>query len=146
MGKEAERTLLPIVQDPHLSALDKFRRYFAAAPAGKAGRRSGCMQTHPSLHPSKGGPFLKENLEMATKTKRAPIGTFLVSFVITALAFPGIILLLGGDWLWPEGWLFSLWFDAMVLFSAVYMYMKDPALLVVVLPYELPSSGRVVRR
>jgi len=31
MGKEAEQTLLPIVQDPDLPALEKFRRYFESS-------------------------------------------------------------------------------------------------------------------
>lgn len=58
-----------------------------------------------------------------------PLGIFLPSVLITELIFPGIILLAAGNWVWPEGWIFGLWFDVMILFNMVYMYRKDPALL-----------------
>jgi TetR/AcrR family transcriptional regulator, transcriptional repressor for nem operon len=35
MGKTAAQTVLPILQDPHLSALEKFRRYFEASAQWK---------------------------------------------------------------------------------------------------------------
>ncbi len=40
MGKEAEQTLLPIVQDPHLPALQKFRRYFEASARWKTNQKT----------------------------------------------------------------------------------------------------------
>lgn len=40
MGKEAEQTLLPIVQDPDLSAIQKFHRYFEASARWKTDQRS----------------------------------------------------------------------------------------------------------
>jgi protein-S-isoprenylcysteine O-methyltransferase Ste14 len=45
------------------------------------------------------------------------------------LAWPGLLLVLGGDARWVEGWLFAAWFVA--LFSTVigWLYRKDPALL-----------------
>ena len=48
---------------------------------------------------------------------------------MTALIFPVIILGAGGEWRWVEGWLFALWFDAMVLANMTYLFFKDPALL-----------------
>src|SRR5713226_3435253 len=40
MRKEAEQTLLPIVQDPHLPALQKFRRYFEASARWKTNQKT----------------------------------------------------------------------------------------------------------
>jgi len=54
---------------------------------------------------------------------------FFVNIVLTSLFFPALILLLAGDWRWTEGWLFALWFVAMILLSMIYLYLKDPALL-----------------
>jgi len=57
------------------------------------------------------------------------VGRFIFGSIITILIFPAVILFLSGDWLWLEGWIFSLWFDAMVLSNMMYLYLKDPALL-----------------
>ena len=64
----------------------------------------------------------KENTKMA-------VGRFIFSSLITILIFPVVILFLSGNWLWLEGWLFSLWFDVMVLSNMIYLYLHDPALL-----------------
>jgi hypothetical protein len=52
---------------------------------------------------------------MTTETKKMPLGQIILSVLITALIFPAIILLAAGNWLWPEGLIFALWFDVMVL-------------------------------
>ena len=52
-----------------------------------------------------------------------------VSVLITILIFPAIILVLSGDWRWLEGWIFSLWFAAMIVATTVYLAIYDPALL-----------------
>jgi protein-S-isoprenylcysteine O-methyltransferase Ste14 len=49
--------------------------------------------------------------------------------VMSAIVFPGGILLLAGDWGWVEGWIFGLWFVVMMLSIIIYMYRYDPALL-----------------
>lgn len=54
---------------------------------------------------------------------------FVVMCIATLLFFPALVLFLGGNWLWVEGWLFGLWLAAMVLASMIYLYLKDPALL-----------------
>jgi protein-S-isoprenylcysteine O-methyltransferase Ste14 len=54
---------------------------------------------------------------------------FVISVILTALLGPILILGLGGNWRWVQGWIFALWFDAMVLGSMVYLYFGDPALL-----------------
>jgi protein-S-isoprenylcysteine O-methyltransferase Ste14 len=66
---------------------------------------------------------------MTTENKKMTVGRFIFSSIITILIFPAVILFLSGDWLWLEGWIFSLWFDAMVLSNMIYLYWKDPALL-----------------
>lgn len=64
----------------------------------------------------------KENTKMA-------VGRFIFSSLITILIFPVVILFLSGNWLWLEGWIFSFWFDVMVLSNMIYLYLHDPALL-----------------
>ncbi len=49
-----------------------------------------------------------------------------------------LILLLSGDWLWLEGWLFGLWFLAMYATIVLYLYRKDPELLAE--RFKLPDS------
>jgi protein-S-isoprenylcysteine O-methyltransferase Ste14 len=66
---------------------------------------------------------------MTTENKKMTVGRFIFSSIITILIFPAVILFLSGNWLWLEGWIFSLWFDAMVLSNMMYLYWKDPALL-----------------
>ena len=48
---------------------------------------------------------------------------------MTTVTFPVVILLLAGNWLWLEGWIFSLWLVAMILSSTIYLYRHNPALL-----------------
>src|SRR5215470_11186925 len=45
------------------------------------------------------------------------------------LAFPVILLTLGGDWRWTEGWTYSIIFYVMCSANLLYLYFKDPALL-----------------
>jgi len=66
---------------------------------------------------------------MATENKKMKFGEFIFSSLSTVLIFPAVILFASGSWIWIEGWIFSLWFDAMVLSNMIYMYMKDPELL-----------------
>ena len=66
-------------------------------------------------------------MEKATTTMT--VGRLIFSSIMTVLFFPAVILFLSGDWLWLEGWIFSLWLDAMVFSNMLYLYLKDPALL-----------------
>jgi len=52
-----------------------------------------------------------------------------VSSLITMVFFPAIVFLASGDWFWLEGWIFSLWFVAMVVYATIYLAVRDPALL-----------------
>lgn len=67
---------------------------------------------------------------MAAASKRMPLGQFLLVTLITVVVVPAIMLLAAGNWRWLEGWIFAGWFDVMILFNMLYLYWKDPALLV----------------
>lgn len=45
------------------------------------------------------------------------------------LVFPFLILFLSGDWLWPEGWIWDIWYITLCVVTVIYLYCKDPALL-----------------
>ncbi|MFC7440522.1 methyltransferase family protein [Laceyella putida] len=66
---------------------------------------------------------------MTTENQKMTVGGFIFSSLVTILIFPAVILFASGNWLWLEGWIFSLWFDAMVLSNMIYLYRYDPALL-----------------
>lgn len=66
---------------------------------------------------------------MAIENKNTTLGRFVFISLMTSLFFPAVIMLASGNWRWLEGWVFSLWFDAMVLSTLIYMYRYDPALL-----------------
>ena len=53
-------------------------------------------------------------------------------WVLTALnllVWPALVLWLGGDAGWTEGWIFGVWFVAMCGFTVAWLAVKDPALL-----------------
>jgi protein-S-isoprenylcysteine O-methyltransferase Ste14 len=65
---------------------------------------------------------------MATETNKVtPLKLMFTAIYI--LIFPALILLLSGDWLWVEGWIFDLWFIALCATTIIYLYRHDPALL-----------------
>jgi protein-S-isoprenylcysteine O-methyltransferase Ste14 len=66
---------------------------------------------------------------MTAENRKYTLGQMIVSTIVTVLFFPVLILGLGGNWRWIEGWIFALWFDAMMLSITLYLYFKDPALL-----------------
>lgn len=45
------------------------------------------------------------------------------------LIFPALLLFLSGDWFWTEGCIFSIWFIILCYTTIIYLYHKDPALL-----------------
>ena len=73
--------------------------------------------------------FLQGEFHYDNRKQKMTAGGFIFSALITILIFPAVILFASGNWLWPEGWIFSLWFDAMVLSNMIYLYRNDPALL-----------------
>jgi protein-S-isoprenylcysteine O-methyltransferase Ste14 len=55
------------------------------------------------------------------------------------LIFPVLLLLISGDLIWPEGWIFSIWFLVLCYSTILYLYKKDPGLLEE--RYKQPGSG-----
>ena len=55
------------------------------------------------------------------------------------LLFPVLVLILSGDFFWPEGWIFSIWFIILCYSTILYLYQKDPALLAE--RYQKPGAG-----
>lgn len=45
------------------------------------------------------------------------------------LIFPALILILSGDYTWPEGWIFSVWLLILCFSVILYLERKDPTLL-----------------
>ena len=54
-------------------------------------------------------------------------------------AWPALLLILGGDVRWLEGWLFSAWFLGLCATVIIWLYRSDPALLAE--RYRRPGSG-----
>jgi protein-S-isoprenylcysteine O-methyltransferase Ste14 len=71
------------------------------------------------------------------KKNITPVKLIFTFFYI--LIFPSLLLFLSGDWLWPEGWIFSIWFLVLCYTTIIYLYRKDPALLSE--RYKQPGSG-----
>jgi protein-S-isoprenylcysteine O-methyltransferase Ste14 len=58
---------------------------------------------------------------------------------IYILIFPALLIVLSGDWLWIEGWIFNAWFIALCAITIGYLYRHDPALLAE--RYKQPGAG-----
>ncbi|MHB8580684.1 MAG: methyltransferase family protein [Ignavibacteriaceae bacterium] len=61
--------------------------------------------------------------------KTLTIGKIFFTFIYI-LIYPTLLLLLSGDWLWTEGWIFSIWFIALSFTTIIYLYRNNPELLV----------------
>jgi protein-S-isoprenylcysteine O-methyltransferase Ste14 len=66
---------------------------------------------------------------MTAESKKMSPVALVLNVIMTTLFFPALMLILGGNWRWVEGWIFGLWMVVMILFSTIYLYFKDPALL-----------------
>jgi len=73
--------------------------------------------------------------------KTSPGKLFLTFLYI--LIFPAILLFLSGDWLWKEGWIFSMWFIVLCYTTIIYLYKKNPELLEE--RYKQPGSSNQKR-
>ena len=65
---------------------------------------------------------------MATEKIKLGPGRMIFT-AIYILIFPALILLLSGNWLWIEGWIFDVWFIALCGTVIIHLYRHDPALL-----------------
>lgn len=79
---------------------------------------------------------------MANENSKYTFGR-LISALLFVLIIPAIPLFISGDWLWTEGWLFGIWFTAMCYTCVIYMYIKDPALLLE--RSRMPGTGNEKR-
>jgi len=75
---------------------------------------------------------------MGTEAKRSTPVKMFFTFVYL-LIYPLLLLGLSGDWQWPEGWLFSIWFVGISTLTIIYLYQKDPALLAE--RFRTPGTG-----
>jgi protein-S-isoprenylcysteine O-methyltransferase Ste14 len=63
----------------------------------------------------------------------------IIAAIITIFSVPALIFILAGDWFWIEGWIFSIWFIVLCVTSILYLYFKDPALLLE--RYNMPGKS-----
>jgi protein-S-isoprenylcysteine O-methyltransferase Ste14 len=70
-----------------------------------------------------------------------PIITRLVGVVapVYILGLAALLLWLSGDWRWVEGWIFDVWWVSFISATLLWLYYKDPALLVE--RTRLPGTG-----
>jgi protein-S-isoprenylcysteine O-methyltransferase Ste14 len=67
-------------------------------------------------------------MNIKVKENNYSIGRFVLMSLFVIIFFPAVIMLLSGNLLWAEGWLLSIWFDAMMFSNMIYMYKKNPEL------------------
>ncbi|TEB11946.1 methyltransferase family protein [Pelotomaculum propionicicum] len=72
------------------------------------------------------------------ETNSMTLGRIIFTLVYILL-FPALLLLLSGDWLWVEGWIFSVWFAVLCFSTIIHLYRHDPALLAE--RYKKPGTG-----
>lgn len=53
----------------------------------------------------------------------------IIYMVAVMLAIPALIIALSGDWLWLEGWAFSIWYILLSSSVIIYLYHHNPGLL-----------------
>lgn len=74
-----------------------------------------------------------------TSEKRSVSGPQLAATGLYLIALPALLLAVGGDWRWIEGWLFGGWFVALCAVCIAWLYRRDPALLAE--RYRRPGTG-----
>ncbi|WP_321206585.1 isoprenylcysteine carboxylmethyltransferase family protein [Tolypothrix tenuis] len=71
---------------------------------------------------------VNKDFMMTTETNKLTAYHFIyATFYI--LLVPGLVILISGDWLWIEGWIFAIWFLVLSLTTMIYLYRQDPGLL-----------------
>ena len=66
-------------------------------------------------------------------------GIVFVAVPVAVVGFAALLLWLSGDWHWVEGWIFGVWWGALISATFLWMHYKDPALLAERL--RMPGSG-----
>ena len=75
---------------------------------------------------------------MHTEKSKISAVKLLMTFIYI-LIFPALLIYLSGDWLWIEGYIFGIWFLILCYTTIIYLYRKNPALLVE--RYRQPGTG-----
>ena len=65
---------------------------------------------------------------MAAQNSKISTGQIIFS-VVWILLLPVLLLILAGDWFWIRGWIFNIWYIALGFSTVIYLYFKDPELL-----------------
>ena len=84
--------------------------------------KASCAEGERKL-PQKPNPHITHNFQYVPMQKK------LIFAFLFILLFPALILILSGDYTWPEGWVFNIWFLLLCYSTILYLYKKDPALL-----------------
>lgn len=50
--------------------------------------------------------------------------------VIWISLLPVLLLVLAGDWFWIQGWIFNIWYIVLGFSTVIYLYFRDPGLLI----------------
>jgi len=74
---------------------------------------------------------------MSKEKNGAPVGKLLFALAFM-LVFPPLILFSAGNYLWVEGWIFSLWLTVFCMTVIIYLYVKSPALFAE--RFKMPGS------
>jgi protein-S-isoprenylcysteine O-methyltransferase Ste14 len=59
--------------------------------------------------------------------------------LVAVVGLAALLLWLSGDWRWVEGWIFDVWWVSFISATLLWLYYKDPALLVERM--RLPGTG-----
>jgi hypothetical protein len=65
---------------------------------------------------------------MTDKNNSIPLYKIVFS-IFYVLMFSAVIFIISGDFLWVEGWIFSILFFVSTMINLLYLYFKDPDLL-----------------
>jgi protein-S-isoprenylcysteine O-methyltransferase Ste14 len=79
---------------------------------------------------------------MTAPVRVSPFALFLTALYL--LAWPALVFVLAGNWRWPEGWMFGVWFLGMCASTLGWLYRHDPSLLAE--RYRRPGTGGQSRR
>jgi protein-S-isoprenylcysteine O-methyltransferase Ste14 len=74
-----------------------------------------------------------------TETPRPVSALLLLGSAVYVAAWPALLLVLGGDARWVQGWLFAAWWIGVCTTVIAWLYRKDPALLAE--RYRRPGTG-----
>jgi len=84
--------------------------------------------------------WVRPGWEVCVNTADAKPSVLQIAFAFAyVLALPVLLLWLSGNWRWPEGWVFTIWFLGLCYVTILYLYRNDPALLSE--RYRRPGTG-----